>query len=183
MELVAHPTTPAGPVRCFRADASRDHDWLRFSWRLDGTISQIRIPPATVALRADGLWRHTCFEAFIAAPPSTAYCELNFSPSGQWAAYRFTAYRAGMTTIELSRAPEIIWRRTETELQLDVKLPAADMLAGVDDSPLKVAFAAVVEDQSGTIGYWAVRHPARAPDFHHVDGFVKSLPVGSGSAT
>ena len=47
-------------------------------------------------MRTDGLWRHTCFEAFIAAAVRPEYWEYNLSPSGAWAAYHFTGYRAGM---------------------------------------------------------------------------------------
>ena len=32
--------------------------------------SSLRVPAAAPPARADGLWRHTCFEAFIAAPGS-----------------------------------------------------------------------------------------------------------------
>src|SRR5579864_7835754 len=30
-----------------------------------GKIGELRLPPVTVAGRADELWRHTCFEAFV----------------------------------------------------------------------------------------------------------------------
>ena len=46
--------------------------------------------------RTDGLWRHTCFEAFICRRATGEYWEYNFSPSGAWAAYQFSGYRAGM---------------------------------------------------------------------------------------
>ncbi len=54
------------------------------------------MPVAAANARSDGLWRHTCFEAFIRASSDIGYYELNFSPSGQWAAYQFSGYRNGM---------------------------------------------------------------------------------------
>jgi hypothetical protein len=34
---------------------------------------------------------------------------------------------------------------------------------------------AVVEDAHGRRSYWALRHPAGGPDFHHRDGFALVL--------
>jgi hypothetical protein len=38
-----------------------------------GNIDDIRMPPARAAARADKLWRHTCFEAFVRTSPGAAY--------------------------------------------------------------------------------------------------------------
>jgi hypothetical protein len=67
---------------------------LVFTYAVTGSISDVAISPITAAARTDELWRHTCFEAFIGAPPDVAYYEFNFAPSTQWAAYRFSSYRA-----------------------------------------------------------------------------------------
>jgi hypothetical protein len=124
----------------------------------------------------DGLWRHTCFEAFIAAAGRPGYAELNFSPSGAWAAYHFAGYRTGMQPVELPLAPTATWSRRPGQLQLQVVLQPAvlDPLAGA--GPWRVAMPAVIEEQSGTISYWAWRHPAAQPDFHHSGGFVLEVP-------
>ena len=96
MHLLAHPAASRGPVQNFEVHAECSADGLlRLAWRLDADLSQLRVPSAAAPVRADDLWRHTCFEAFIAEPRSAAYCELNFSPSGEWAAYRFAGYRTG----------------------------------------------------------------------------------------
>src|ERR1700679_3141274 len=73
-----------------------------FRYVLRAEISRMRIPPAQSTARADGLWRHTCFEAFIMAPGRAGYYEFNFAPSRQWAIYRFDAYREGMSAGPLS---------------------------------------------------------------------------------
>ena len=69
---------------------------LVLSYTVTGKMSDIVIPPAARATRADHLWQHTCFEAFVRGASANQYYEFNFSPSTQWAAYRFTDYRSGM---------------------------------------------------------------------------------------
>jgi len=42
---------------------------------------------------------------------------------------------------------------------------------------LRLALAAVVEDERGMLSYWALRHPAGKPDFHHPDAFALELEL------
>lgn len=194
MQLLAHPAAPRGPVRSIEARAERGPGGaLRLAWRMDADLGQLRIPAAATPARVDGLWRQTCFEAFIARAPSPAYVELNFSPSGAWAAYGFSGYRAGMTPLALAQAPRAAWRQAEGALELDVVLPLDELFrktVGRNASqpqdgagPLRLALAAVTEERSGALGYWALRHPAGKPDFHHAEAFALELAsVGSGVA-
>ena len=69
---------------------------LRFEYRLRGALGQLAIPRRAAPRRAERLWEHTCFEAFVAPGAGAGYYELNFSPSTAWAAYAFDDYRAGM---------------------------------------------------------------------------------------
>jgi hypothetical protein len=178
MQLLAHPTTPAGPVSAIETDARCDGVSLRLSWRLRADLGRLRLPPIAAPERSDGLWRHTCFEAFIAAQAAVGYYELNFSPSGAWAAYRFVGYRAGMAPAAIA-APEAYWRRDAAALELDATLRVADLGAGPVASPVRIGLAAVIEDGSGNLSYWALRHPQGKPDFHHPDGFVLVLAGGA----
>src|SRR5574340_137231 len=66
---------------------------LAVRFALDADMSLIVLPPPRPPAHVDGLWRHTCFELFVALPGGDAYCELDFSPSGEWAMYGFVAYR------------------------------------------------------------------------------------------
>jgi len=183
MRLLAHPAALCGSIRNFDANAERSaNGLLRLNLRLKADLSQLQVPPAAAPARADGLWRHTCFEAFIAAPGSPAYCELNFSPSGEWAAYAFTGYRTGMTPLHLPAAPAARWHRDSTKLELEVALRPGELLPGADAIPLRVGLCAVIEEQSGTISYWALWHPAGKPDFHHPDGFVLELAISNSAA-
>ena len=67
-------------------------------------LAALRLPEPRPAVRTDGLWRHSCFEAFIGHGGARDYWEYNFSPSGAWAAYHFTGYREGMAPL-LKGAP------------------------------------------------------------------------------
>ncbi len=179
--LRSHGASP-GPVRGIDVHAAIDaHGLLHLSWRLDAELPALRLPAPAAPVRADGLWRHSCFEAFIAAADSPGYCELNFSPSGQWAAWNFTGYRSGMRPLVLPAPPAARWRLGPAGLALDVAVRAADLLPGAEASRLRVALGAVIEEQSGTMGYWALRHPPGQPDFHHAEGFALGLD-GAGPA-
>ena len=65
--LQAHPDTPQPLVRSFSAGAGRQGATLSFEYRVSGELEQLRLPAHGTARRRDGLWRHSCFEAFIAA--------------------------------------------------------------------------------------------------------------------
>src|SRR6202790_1024396 len=68
---------------------------LMLSYAVTGKIGDVRLPPVVAAARTDELWRHTCFEAFLRPSADPGYYEFNFSPSTQWAVYRFDSYRSG----------------------------------------------------------------------------------------
>lgn len=65
---------------------------LRLRYRLNGDISQLRIPAPLPPAAADDLWKHSCFELFVTTANAAAYHEFNFSFSAQWAAYAFSDY-------------------------------------------------------------------------------------------
>jgi hypothetical protein len=165
--LVPHPATPSGAVRSIIVEVTRNPEALALRYVLAGELARLRVPPARPAARADGLWRHTCFEVFIAVSGSAGYVEFNFSPSGEWAAYRFSGYREGQAPLECA-PPKFAARSSGEDLQLQAAVPAAV-------GPLRVACSAVVEDAAGSLSYWALRHPRARPDFHHAGGFVLEL--------
>jgi hypothetical protein len=144
---------------------------------LQADISRVRIPPAISAERADGLWQHTCFEAFIKAPAAAGYYELNFAPSRQWAVHRFNAYREGMSFVDLDAPPEISVRRFDDRLEVDAAVRLHALIALQGAPRLQVALSAVVEEEDGTLSYWALKHAPGKADFHHPDGFVLELAM------
>ena len=185
--LLAHPDSPGGVVRRIAASVEpAGADSLRFRYVLEANPQLIRIPPPVPdAGRADKLWAHTCFEAFVGSPGSPLYLELNFSPSGQWAGYRFASYRQGMAAA-LPVAPRLALRRDaerlelQAEVQLSGSLSSAEPgLRGPGSRSLRVALSAVVEDQEGRLSYWALRHPPGRPDFHHPESFSLALELPS----
>ena len=170
--LTAHPSTPNDDVRSLVVQLrTEEPDILVFQYSLVADISRVRVPLSGAGGRADDLWKHTCFEAFVASRDAPGYHEFNFSPSGDWAVYRFSAYREGMSPAEIGRAPEILVRRRDDGLML-VSAVRIGHLVDLDVRHLRVALAAVIEDKNGGLSYWGLRHPPGKPDFHHPNGFA-----------
>ena len=152
---------------------------VSLAYRLRGRLDQITIPSPRPSGSADGLWEHTCFEAFVAVAGSPAYREINFSPSGQWAAYAFFGYRQREDWAVPGLAPEIAVRRFSDRLELDAVLgPALLPPAALGTAPgatLQLGLSSVVEATDGSRSYWALAHPAARPDFHHRGAFTLNL--------
>jgi hypothetical protein len=148
---------------------------LLLSYIVTGKIDDIRLPPATAPMRGDELWRHTCFEAFVGTSPDPRYYEFNFSPSTQWAAYRFSSYRSTPAT-----ATEIGSVAIETRSEPDrYTLSASLDLDRLSDLPhggsWRLGLSALIEDVRGRKSYWALAHPPGKPDFHHAGCFAHVL--------
>jgi hypothetical protein len=171
--LTAHPSTPNEAVRSFGVQVrAQEPGILVFQYSLDADMSRVRVPLSGVGGRADALWKHTCFEAFVAPADAPGYHEFNFSPSLDWAIYRFSAYREGMSPAEIGRAPEISVRRGDDGLELLAAVRLGHVADLRDARRLRIALAAVIEDEHGRLSYWGLRHPPGKPDFHHPNGFV-----------
>jgi hypothetical protein len=179
MRLTPHPSTPlpASWQLTVRCDAGPQT--LRLVWTLRGDLAAMRLPSPAASAQRDGLWRHTCFEVFVADAVGEGYREFNFSPSSEWAAYRFTAYREGMTALELSESPQIRLELDATGLQLTTLLPRAAMGPTLDGRAQRrrCALTAVIERADGSLAYLALAHPPGRPDFHHRDGFAVELEL------
>jgi hypothetical protein len=174
--LIAHPDTPGEAVWRIAAQVSLVAGaTLGCNYSLHGDLAHVRVPGARNGRRADGLWQHTCFEVFVATEPEPGYFEFNFSPGLDWAAYRFAAYRDGMTPANLSQAPGLNVHRTHDRLELSATVHLAGLVALCAAPRLRVALAAVVEEDSGRLSYWALQHAPGNPDFHHPDGFALEL--------
>jgi hypothetical protein len=180
LALTPHPAGVHEAVRAIDAHVRRDSSGLlAVRYTVHGDPKGLAIPPARAPGRADDLWRHTCFEAFIATGAGPSYLELNFSPSGEWASYEFVSYRERwMVDREASgpvapvEAPSITTMRGEQELAVEAAVTLARLRG---EMPMKMALAAVIEDARGKLSYWALGHPPGKPDFHHPDGFVLQI--------
>src|SRR6516225_10806837 len=96
--LKLHPESPSFAVSNIEVAVTRPSvDDLVLSYTVTGKMNEVRMPPVMPAGRADELWRHTCFEAFVRASSGAAYYEFNFARSNLWAASRFTVSRFGVS--------------------------------------------------------------------------------------
>jgi hypothetical protein len=155
---------------------------LLLRYRLRADSAALRLPAFDRVRRGDRLWEHTCFEAFAAVEDRSEYLELNFAPTGEWAAYGFTAYREDMTPT-LAAAPEIAVSLSVSGLDLAVRVDLQGILPR--QPRLRLGLCAVIEDAGGALSYWALRHPCGKPDFHRRDAFVLGLdlpPAGPSEA-
>ena len=186
-KLHCYPGTSNPAIHALFASAERSSDGtLRFSFDLTGHMADILIPvtpvttPSITPERADGLWRHTCFEAFISAYGDDAYYEFNFSPGQQWAAYAFSAYRqAESPTMQLT-PPEMRVRISADRLQLAATLMPDTLPKAIHAAVLDIGLSAVIEttgNHPDRHSYWALHHPTERPDFHDRRSFVLQIPT------
>jgi hypothetical protein len=175
--LIRHQASLTAAVTQIGADAARSRGGnLELRYFVTGKMDDLLLPPVATPRRADELWRHTCFEAFISAKSDGTYYEFNFSPSTQWAVYRFSGYRTGMIAAEIP-PPRIEVRTSDASFELQVSLE----LSGLPDLPggtaWRLGLSAMIEETDGRKSYWALAHPPGDPDFHHSVCFAAELPA------
>jgi len=172
VRLLPHPDSPPSPAERIEVEIQRLGEiGLKLRYQAFGDLTRLKPPDFERTGRTDGLWRSTCFEAFVQAEGGEGYLECNFAGL-QWATYRFTGYRESM--IEAAIEPWTIeggvdWLSIEIEPGRFARpdLPAPNW---------RVGLSAVIEDVDGCISYWALAHPPGKPDFHHPDSFALTLP-------
>jgi hypothetical protein len=175
IDLRCFPSQCPETVRAVRVRVRRSANAeLRISFQLDGNVTRILIPPPSAPRFATELWRHTCFEAFIAIEGKSAYYEFNFAPSGEWAVYGFRSYREGGPLVDNTMRPHIAVRATDSHFELDGLVRLDALSPALPLAPLRIGLSAVIETSEG-LSYWALLHPLDKPDFHHVDGFALLL--------
>lgn len=161
--LKRHPGSRSSAIRSLRARLGRTPSGaLAVTFLLDADLDRLRIPGRRPPRFVDGLWRHTCFEVFLARKGSRAYREYNFAPSGEWAGYAFQKYRFRCSGEAPN--PRTRVRQSGSTLKLDARIAAKGRL--------RVGLSAVIEEKDGALSYWALRHPPGKPDFHDRRGFA-----------
>ena len=175
MTLLPHTSTPCAAVHALQVSIIRSSkaDW-QLQYTLQGNLNRLRLPALTPSHAADGLWEHTCFEAFIGAQGNSHYHEFNFAPSTAWAAYAFRDYRQRVAW-DVPIAPVIIRQQTTQQLTVTVLLADALLPACTKGKALQVGLTAVIEAADGNKSYWALHHPSERPDFHHRDGLIYEI--------
>lgn len=175
LNLVPHPATPPSDPP-FKVWANVDHVGSLSSvattniwFGVGAPLGRFVTPQSEDPGRKDELWRTTCFEAFLQCVGEGAYREWNFAPSGDWAAYDFSAYREGMAEAEV-RPPYV---RTEDNFTW-FALGATIVVDA--DVEWRLGLNVILEEADGTKSYWALAHPnAGKPDFHAADCFIAKL--------
>ena len=176
LNLIPHPSTPAS-IPALKVWATVDHAaslaavaTTNIWFGVGAPASRFVIPEPAEPSRADELWRTTCFEAFLRPLGQPNYREWNFAPSGQWAAYDFSDYRADMAAAEVGAGPYIRMEDNFTwwALGATIAVPA--------DTNWELGLSAVIEEKDGTKSYWALAHAAEKPDFHDPGCFTAHLP-------
>lgn len=176
LSLTPHPGSSTSAISSVKADV----EWLGpglilLHYCVVGDIGAVRLPAPAEPGHKDGLWNHTCFEAFFRVGEGPSYMEFNFAPSRQWAAYRFDSYRRGMSP-ETGMAPAVVESMTTGhgyELRSSISLgPIVPV-----DRAWQVGLSAVIEEMDGNRSFWALAHAPGPPDFHHSDCFAYKLPA------
>lgn len=174
--LVPHPSTPTTAIDRVEVTADRlPGALLRLGYTLRGNRGAI-----VWALsedrpeRKDGLWRDTCFEAFVMAGDGPGYVELNFAFTHEWAAYAFTAPREGMAHAAVPE-PDFEPEEQRGDFSVEVDLSGVEGLAGHAD--WRLGLSAVLVDRRKETSYWALAHPPGRPDFHVPACFSARLPA------
>lgn len=172
ISLACHPSCPRTHVRSLEVRVAPTTDGaLRLTYTLTAALDQLRLVDLDPEQSRDPLWKHTCFEAFVARQGEARYREFNFAPNLDWAAYAFARRRERVAFCAPSEARvsvEIVTCR----LTLEAVVPRETLLDGPPGGSLMVGLSAVLEDKSGAHSYWALCHPPGPPDFHDPESFV-----------
>ena len=170
--LQLHPTTRSTPLDRIEVEVERLGEiGLKLRYQMFGDLNRLKAPDFERAGRTDGLWRHSCFEAFVKPEGGEGYLECNFAGL-QWATYRFTGYREGMA--EAAVEPWVIEGGSDW-LSIGID-PGRFARPDLPAPAWRIGLSAVIEDMDGGLSYWALAHPPGKPDFHHPDAFALILP-------
>lgn len=173
--MKCHPDTPPKTIDAFTVEVERQvHGRIWIRYHVDAPVDELELGLPSATKRRDGLWKTTCFEAFVKESGNSGYLEFNFAPSSEWAAYSFSGYREAMAELPMPIAPELGNDASQSHFALEAVFELPQIFA---DKDLLLAITAVIEEMDGTKSYWSLAHPTGAPDFHHPDCFTLRLPA------
>ena len=177
--LHCHPRTPHAGIDVATEIMVEAGNVLVVDYRIRGDLQQLRVPGTP--LDPERLWQHSCCELFVAPLEDERledgrlderYVEWNVSPTGQVARFEFAAYRR--------RASRSVGAPTEAEVSVTIRPDELALRARVPrethfGDSLRISLTAVLEDATGGLSYWAMRHPRDRADFHDRGGFALAL--------
>ncbi len=176
--LQLHPDAQSTAITSIMVELKRPTEtMLTLRYKAAGALANIVIPDEVEPGFQEGLWRETCFEAFIGRAHRPEYVEYNFSPSGRYAAYTFNDYRHGMQPSLSPRIGNCLGAFGETdwiELCWWIELNR-------DCDVGQIGLSAVIAGIDGMKSYWALAHASGPPDFHNRDCWTAALPVPDSS--
>jgi hypothetical protein len=166
---------PAGVT--VQGQVARQGEQLMLHYRVQDPQGLLRLPPppgpprrtASAPQRRHQLWTRTCLELFLAEVGATPYWEVNLCPSGDWNLYRLSDYRQDLTPEPAVESLPFAVERQAEGLDLHLPLDLSRLLP--PGRPLELGLCAVLQERSGAISYWALRHPGPEADFHRREGF------------
>ena len=177
--LCPHPDFAQSAIELIMVEGARSPEHtLRLRYLVIGALDRIRLAAPAPSQRRDSLWRTTCFEMFMRTDETPGYVEANFSPSSEWAVYRFDSYRENMKPVTADAPPRIATARDGDRFTMDVELDSSCTLS---TGSFRFGLSAVIEADDGTLSYWALAHPPGGPDFHHSDCFALELAATASS--
>ena len=176
-KLVAHPSSPCSNQDLgLSVSMNLESGGLEILYRLHGNHAEVCLPDQSEnPQRKDELWKSTCMELFVkTSRKPDHYLELNFSPSGEWAFYRFNGYRTNRENPSVLTAPSIDTRKSSDSLEIFVHLPSDFPLEleGSETTALFSPCAVVLVREGQQMSYWAISHHQLQPDFHDPKPFV-----------
>lgn len=110
-------------------------------------------------IRANELWKETCFEAFWSEPESQKYWEFNYSTSGKWNLYFFEEYRSPSPPKESS---DFEFKSVNLEGNiLSLRLQSEKIYQNIEAS-----LCAVIKTKKEEVYYFSTIHQGEKADFH-----------------
>lgn len=162
------------PCLAITGTAGRQADALLLQYHISGDIHALHIPRQEHSgSRRHGLWKDSCFEAFVGVKGSDRYWEINLSPNGDWNVYRFSGYRKEMTEESAFQALPCTLYETKHDIWLDVIVDLRAILR--EDHPIDLGVCCVLKHLNGDTTLWALSHPGPGADFHRRAGFMLAL--------
>src|SRR3546814_18400148 len=96
LTLRCHQQTPCDAVKRIEVVVERPKPGgVALHYFVTGKIADVLLPSPAAPTRMEGLWEHTCFEAFLRPTAGSAQPEFNLAPSTPSAAYTFKRYTSG----------------------------------------------------------------------------------------
>ena len=174
-ELQSHPHSPSRVARQVTVEATRTREGkLSLHYALHGDVARMNVPPPAPPRIGWKLWRGTCCEVFVRAGDER-YDELNFSPSGEWAAFSFSGYREGTSLVDEALNPQIAVESRDRRLDLYALVDLPRLSPSYARTRLRLGLAVIIAEDTGGMSYWALKHAPGRPDFHHRDAFALEL--------